>query len=298
MSAADYLGEIAAVPTPSPPKPPARDARLVVKPLSTESHPAGTGIGGCRRASSPHRRLRLATASPPSGGSAALACNGRGVARRLGAGDKLRTLFLLGGRRRGYAQTAPGVACADMEQIFAIETVLDETGRERFFNVASRHLLEAAIIEHRIDWVVIDPLTTIMPGTDRNARATPATRSPRSSSSATGWNVTTGVAHIGKSEGARRSRQILGADRLPRPGVVGRSPRTRTGAWCSAWSSPTSPSTVAGVDPRRTDPLGGALRRRMWRTCSCQHPCVESPRRRRGVPARVPGRRVATVRRS
>ncbi len=138
------------------------------------------------------------------------------MARRdSGAGDTLRTLFLLG--EDAAADTLrPRLELhgADMDQIFAIETVLDETGRERFFNVAKHlDLLEAAIIEHRIDWVVIDPLTTIMPGTDRNAEGD--TRDALTPLIKLGdrRNVTiTGVAHVGKREGARRAAQkILGA---------------------------------------------------------------------------------------
>jgi hypothetical protein len=101
-----------------------------------------------------------------------------------------------------------------MDQIFVIETVLDEHGRERFFNIAKHlDLLEEAVVERRIDWVVIDPLTTVMPGTDRNAEGDTRDALTPLIKLADRRNVTiTGVAHVGKSGDARRAAQkILGA---------------------------------------------------------------------------------------
>jgi hypothetical protein len=128
---------------------------------------------------------------------------------------RLRTLFVLG--EDSAADTLkPRLELhgADMEKIFHIETVLDESGRERFFNI-TKHLeiLEAAIVEHGIDWIVIDPLTTIMPGIDRNAEGDTRDALTPLIKLADRRNVTvTGVAHVGKSGDSRRAAQkILGA---------------------------------------------------------------------------------------
>lgn len=104
---------------------------------------------------------------------------------------------------------------ADVDQIYAIEAVLDEDGRERFLNI-EKHLplLEDAILEYHIDAVFIDPLTTIMPGRDRNAEGdtrdslTPLIKLAERSNVAV-----LGIAHVGKpSVGQRTAAQrILGA---------------------------------------------------------------------------------------
>jgi hypothetical protein len=127
----------------------------------------------------------------------------------------MRTLFLLG--EDSAADTLrPRLELhdADMDQIFVIEAVLDENGRERFFNIDKHlELLEAEIVERGIDWIVIDPLTTIMPGTDRNAEGDTRDALTPLIKLADRRNVTiTGVAHVGKSGDARRAAQkILGA---------------------------------------------------------------------------------------
>ena len=127
----------------------------------------------------------------------------------------MRTLFLLG--EDSAADTLrPRLELhdADMDQIFVIETVLDENGRERFFNIGKHlELLEEEIVERGIDWIVIDPLTTIMPGTDRNAEGDTRDALTPLIKLADRRNVTiTGVAHVGKSGDARRAAQkILGA---------------------------------------------------------------------------------------
>ena len=59
---------------------------------------------------------------------------------------------------------------ANADHVFAIETVLDNDGH--IASSTSRStlpLLEEAIGDYRIDFICIDPLTTITPGTDRNA---------------------------------------------------------------------------------------------------------------------------------
>jgi hypothetical protein len=127
----------------------------------------------------------------------------------------MRTLFLLG--EDSAADTLrPRLELhdADMDQIFVFETVLDENGRERFFNIGKHlDLLEEEIVGRGIDWIVIDPLTTIMPGTDRNAEGDTRDALTPLIKLADRRNVTiTGVAHVGKSGDARRAAQkILGA---------------------------------------------------------------------------------------
>jgi hypothetical protein len=127
----------------------------------------------------------------------------------------LRTLFLLG--EDSAADTLrPRLELhdADMDEIFVNEAVLDEHGRERFFNIGKHlDLLEEEIVEHRIDWIVIDPLTTIMPGTDRNAEGDTRDALTPLIKLAERRNVAIiGVAHVGKSGDARRAAQkILGA---------------------------------------------------------------------------------------
>jgi hypothetical protein len=127
----------------------------------------------------------------------------------------MRTLFLLG--EDSAADTLhPRLELhhADMDQIFYIETVLDEHGRERFFNIGKHlDLLEAEVVERNIDWIVIDPLTTIMPGTDRNAEGDTRDALTPLIKLAQRRNVAiTGVAHVGKSgDGRRAAQKILGA---------------------------------------------------------------------------------------
>jgi putative DNA primase/helicase len=104
---------------------------------------------------------------------------------------------------------------ADADQVFAIETVLDDDGHHRFFNV-EKHLplLEEAIGDYRIDFLCIDPLTTITPGTDRNAEGD--TRDSLTPLIKLGDRLNVaicGIAHVGKpSPGNRTAAQrILGA---------------------------------------------------------------------------------------
>lgn len=128
----------------------------------------------------------------------------------------LRVLFILG--EDGAEDTLrPRLELhgAALENTFVLEMVLDDDGRERTFNVG-RHIemLDHAVVEHQIDWIIIDPLTTIMPGTDRNAEGD--TRDALTPLSKLGERLQvaiTGVAHVGKSgAGSRRPVQmILGA---------------------------------------------------------------------------------------
>lgn len=127
----------------------------------------------------------------------------------------IRSLFILGeDSAEDTLKPRLELHHADMANTLYLETVLDGEGQERFFNIAKHlSLLEAAIGEFAIEWVIIDPLTTIMPGTDRNAEG--ATRDALTPlvKLADRLNVTiTGVAHVGKSDGTRRAAQkILGA---------------------------------------------------------------------------------------
>jgi putative DNA primase/helicase len=129
---------------------------------------------------------------------------------------QFRTLFLLGeDALDDTLRPRLDVHGADVDHVLAIETVLDDDGRERFFNV-EKHLplLEAAIRDHRVDLVVIDPLTTIMPGSDRNAEGdtrdalTPLVKlAERTNTSILG------IVHVGKGGTGQRSaaQRILGA---------------------------------------------------------------------------------------
>jgi hypothetical protein len=127
----------------------------------------------------------------------------------------MRTLFLLG--EDSAADTLrPRLELhdADMDQIFVIESVLDECGQDRFFNLGKHlDLLEEEVAKRGIDWIVIDPLTTIMPGTDRNAEGDTRDALTPLIKLADRRHVTiSGVAHVGKSGDARRAAQkILGA---------------------------------------------------------------------------------------
>jgi putative DNA primase/helicase len=127
----------------------------------------------------------------------------------------MRTLFVLG-EDSAEDTLKPRLALhnADMNQIFVIGNVLDEHGRERFFNIGKHlDLLEDVVVARGIDWIVIDPLTTIMPGADRNAEGdTRDALTPLIKLGARHDVSITGVAHVGKGGDPRRAAQkILGA---------------------------------------------------------------------------------------
>ncbi|CCF84135.1 AAA family ATPase [Nitrolancea hollandica] len=104
---------------------------------------------------------------------------------------------------------------ADVSQVFAIQAVQEPKGNDTAFSIA-RHLdlLEERIIEDRIDLLVIDPITSFMPKSDRNAEGdvrdllTPLT----ALADRTGVAVTP-VMHVGKPSGTNRRpiQQLLGA---------------------------------------------------------------------------------------
>jgi putative DNA primase/helicase len=127
-----------------------------------------------------------------------------------------RTLFMLGeDALDDTLRPRLDLHGANADHVFAIETVLDTDGHHRFFNV-EKHLplLEEAIGDYRIDFLCIDPLTTITPGTDRNAEGDTRDSLTPLVKLADRLNVATfGIAHVGKpSPGNRTAAQrILGA---------------------------------------------------------------------------------------
>ena len=175
----------------------------------------GSGSGGSRVASSTSWAGTRATGSPRSPRHwRPLALVGeRG--RMDHSAPLIRTLFVLGeDSAEDTLRPRLELHDADMDQIFVLKTVLDEEGRERFFNV-SKHLdlLEETIIEHEIDLIVIDPLTTVMAGTDRNAEGdTRDTLTPLAKLAERRGVAVIGIAHVGKSgDGRRAAQKILGA---------------------------------------------------------------------------------------
>jgi hypothetical protein len=127
-----------------------------------------------------------------------------------------RTLFLLGeDALDDTLRPRLDVHGANPELVFAIETVLDDDGHERFFNV-EKHLplLEDAIGDYGIDVVCIDPLTTIMSGRDRNAEGDTRDALTPLIKLADRRNVAImGLAHVGKPGPGQRTaaQRILGA---------------------------------------------------------------------------------------
>ena len=69
-------------------------------------------------------------------------------------------------------------------------------------------LLEAQIVEHNLNLIVIDPLTTIMPGTDRNAEGDTRDALTPLVKLAERRNVAViGIAHVGKPNDATAPRR-------------------------------------------------------------------------------------------
>jgi energy-coupling factor transporter ATP-binding protein EcfA2 len=127
----------------------------------------------------------------------------------------LNTMFILGEDSAGDTlKPRLSLHGADMSRVFVTQAVLDERGEERFFNVkAHLTLLEQAVIDNAIDQIVIDPLTTVMPGSDRNAEGDTRDLLTPVIKMAERLNVAVvGVVHVGKSDSSRRAAQkILGA---------------------------------------------------------------------------------------
>lgn len=104
---------------------------------------------------------------------------------------------------------------ANHNHIFAIQGVKNEQGNDLAFDLADHlPLLEAEIIARQIDVVVIDPLTSFMPGSDRNSEG-----AVRDLLTPLGYLAErTGVAvvcvmHVGKSNdpGRRVVQKLIGA---------------------------------------------------------------------------------------
>ena len=104
---------------------------------------------------------------------------------------------------------------ADVNRIFALRYIVDEKGKDRALSL-SAHVEEmrAVIHEHNIDLVVIDPITSYLPKTDRNAEGDirdalmPLIRLIEDTSVAV-----IGIMHIGKGGGQGRKplQQLLGS---------------------------------------------------------------------------------------
>jgi hypothetical protein len=196
-------------------------ARLVIRTLSDVQPQA---IGWLWRGWLARGKFHL-FAGHPGDGKSSLAAeiaaigSGAGLWPDNTPAPEFRTLFVLG--EDSLADTLrPRLDCfgADATRVHAIETVLDEHGQERFFDVA-RHLdlLEAAIAEHRIDHLVIDPLSTSLAGSDRNAEGDMRDRLTPLVKLAERANVAvTGIAHTGKPTGTSRTpmQRILGSTGL------------------------------------------------------------------------------------
>lgn len=113
---------------------------------------------------------------------------------------------------------------ADVSRIIALSTAIDDKGRHESFDV-KKHLtlLEAAITERTVDLIVIDPLTSFMPKSDRNAEGdvrdllTPLGRL----ADRTGVAILA-IMHVGKPSMSRRTplQSLLGATAF---GAVARS---------------------------------------------------------------------------
>ena len=126
---------------------------------------------------------------------------------------------------------------ADATQIHAVEMVLDERDAERFFDVAKHlDLLEAKVVELDITLLVIDPLSTSLVGSDRNAegdmrdRLTPLVKLAERRTLAV-----LGIGHVGKPTGTNRTplQRILGSTGLGALARLVWIPRKPTSAWRS-----------------------------------------------------------------
>ena len=142
------------------------------------------------------------------------------------AAPTFRTLFVLGEDAiDDTLKPRLDLFGADVSQIDAIESVLEGEGHYRIFNIAKHlPLLEAAIEDNAYDLLVIDPLTFIMPGTDRNAEGdTRDSLTPLIKMADRTDVAVMGIAHVGK---------LLVPD-APRPSASwGPPPFTPWPGWC------------------------------------------------------------------
>lgn len=129
---------------------------------------------------------------------------------------RLRTLFLLAeDALDDTLRPRLDAHGADVTQIMAIEAVREPDGSDRAFSIA-RHLpeLETEIKRRGIDALIIDPVTSFMPGADRNGEGdvrdvlTPLGKLAER----TGVAVIA-IMHVGKPNGTQRRplQQLLGA---------------------------------------------------------------------------------------
>jgi putative DNA primase/helicase len=157
---------------------------------------------------------------------------------------KGRTLFLLAeDGLEGTLRPRLDQHGADVSQVFAIQAVQEPHGHDSAFSIA-RHLdlLEERIIEEGIDLLVIDPITSFMPKSDRNTEGdvrdllTPLTALADRTDVAV-----TPVMHVGKLTGTNRRpvQQLLGAtafSAIARSGWSRRPPTNPTKPdECSPW---------------------------------------------------------------
>lgn len=104
---------------------------------------------------------------------------------------------------------------ADVNRIFAIQHVVDEHGKDRSLSLAAHvEELRSVILQHRIGLVIIDPITSYLSKTDRNAEGDvrDALMPLMGLIEQTGIAVL-GVMHVGKSTlpGRKPLQQLLGS---------------------------------------------------------------------------------------
>jgi putative DNA primase/helicase len=132
---------------------------------------------------------------------------------------RFRTLFVLGeDSLEDTLRPRLDLFGAAVGEIEAIEAVLDEQGRERFFDVAKHlELLEEAVVADGIDLLLIDPISTAMAGSDRNAEGDTRDRLTPLVKLAERRNLAVlGIGHVGKPTGTTRTplQRILGSTGL------------------------------------------------------------------------------------
>lgn len=105
---------------------------------------------------------------------------------------------------------------ADMTRIHAVRAVVDpgepNRRRERMFNLSTHlQLLDTAIRQYDIDLVVIDPLSSFMPSTDRNSEDVRDILTPLSKLAERRKVAVAGTMHVTKPQagGTRRAVQML-----------------------------------------------------------------------------------------
>lgn len=104
---------------------------------------------------------------------------------------------------------------ADPTEVFAIQAVRDEKGADRLFNIADHlPMLEEAIVRLKITVLVVDPVTSFMPQSDRNAEGSVRDiLTPLGKLAERTGVAVIAVMHVGKptSTNRRPVQQLLGA---------------------------------------------------------------------------------------